>query len=122
MQRKKYQSVEEYFKDFLGKQLVALRSIRTTLQEAIPQAKEVISYNMPAFAYQGILVYYAAYPKHVGFYPTPSAIHAFQDRLSDFKHDKGSIQFPYDKELPLALIADMARFRWEEQKKEIEGR
>lgn len=94
-----------------------LKKLRQVIKSAVPDAEEVISYRMPAFKYNGMLVYFAAYPNHIGFYPTSSAIEAFKPELSMYKHAKGSVQFPIDKPLPLALIKKMVTFRAKENLK-----
>ncbi len=116
MTNKKYQTVDEYIEDLPEEKVAILQLMRSCIRKAIPEAEEVISYNMPAYKFNGMLVYFAAYPKHIGFYPTPSGIEAFKDQLKGYKHAKGSVQFPYDQDLPVALIAEMAKFRLEEQK------
>lgn len=92
----------------------ALEEIRKIILKAAPKSEEVISYQMPAFKYHGMLVYFAGYKNHVGFYPTPSGIAAFQKELSVYKNAKGSVQFPLDKPLPAALIMKMVKFRMKE--------
>lgn len=77
-------------------------------------AKEVISYGMPAYRQNQILVYFAGYSKHIGFYPTSSGIEAFKEELSVYKTSKGTVQFPLDKPLPLDLISNIVKFRQEE--------
>jgi uncharacterized protein YdhG (YjbR/CyaY superfamily) len=111
---KKYNTVEEYFSDFTKMAQVKLQELREIIKAAAPQAKEVISYNMPAFKQNRILVYYAAYKNHIGFYPTPSGITTFESRLTNYKYSKGAIQFPIDQPLPKELIQDILRFRIEE--------
>lgn len=91
-----------------------LIQIRTALKEAVPEAEEVISYQMPALKFKGILLYYAAYKNHIGLYPTNSGILAFERELKDFKTGKGSVQFPVDRPLPIDLISEIARFRYHE--------
>ena len=88
-----------------------LQEIRDTIKKAAPQAEEVISYGMPAFRQNGMLVWYAAFKNHIGFYPIPSGIEAFKDELSAFKGTKGSIHFPLDKPLPVDLISRIVSFR-----------
>jgi uncharacterized protein YdhG (YjbR/CyaY superfamily) len=109
------------FKDidsYIGKQAVDLRErlkqIRQTIKTSAPKAEEVISYGMPAFKYHGMLVYFAAFKNHIGFYALPSGNEAFQKELSVYKQGKGSIQFPLDKPLPLALIKKIVKFRVKE--------
>jgi len=91
-----------------------LQQLRTTIKKAAPKADEVISYQMPAFKYYGVLVYFAAYKNHIGFYPTSSGIAAFQDEFSDYKWSKGAVQFPVDKPLPLNLISRIVKYRVKE--------
>jgi len=88
-----------------------LQEIRDTIKKAAPQAEEVISYGMPAFRQSGMLVWFAAFKNHIGFYPIPSGIEAFKDELSAFKGTKGSIHFPLDKPLPVDLISRIVSFR-----------
>lgn len=91
-----------------------LNELRMTIKKAAPGAMEKISYSMPAFAQKGILVYFAAHSNHIGFYPTSSVIEVFRKELSDYKHSKGTIQFPLDKPLPKSLITKIVKFRVEE--------
>lgn len=74
---------------------------------------------MPTFALHGNLVHFAAYPKHIGFYPTPSGINAFKDELSGYKGAKGSVQFPIDKPMPYELISKIVTFRVAENLKKL---
>lgn len=109
-------SVEEYFSWFSPEIQAKLQQIRDTLRAALPEAKEVISYHMPAFKTSEVLVYYAAAKSHLGYYPTNSGVEEFKKELAEFVTSKGAIQFPYDRELPLELIAQIAQFRAEEAK------
>jgi uncharacterized protein YdhG (YjbR/CyaY superfamily) len=108
---KKFKTVDEYFSTFPKNVKDVLAELRKTVKQAAPQAEEVISYNMPAFKFKGILVYYAAYKKHIGFYPTSSGIEAFKKELSGYKWAKGSIQFPLDQPLPIELITNIVKFK-----------
>jgi len=83
----------------------------------IPEAEDVIAYKMPAFKQNKILVYYAGYKNHIGFYPTASGIENFKHEFTGFKYSKGAIQFPIDKPLPLDLIKKIVLFRKEEDLK-----
>ena len=71
----------------------------------------MISYNMPAFKLHGVLVYYAAYKSHIGFYPTASPMKAFKEELADYKTSKGAIQFPIEKAIPTNLVKKIVKFR-----------
>lgn len=91
-----------------------LEQARAAIQKAAPMAQETISYGMPTFKQDGILVHFAAFTNHIGFYALPSGNAAFQDELSAYKTGKGSIQFPLDKPLPIGLITKIVTFRVKE--------
>jgi uncharacterized protein YdhG (YjbR/CyaY superfamily) len=103
--------IDQYIAGFPDHTRELLTQLRKTIQTAAPEAKEVISWSMPAFKQNGILVFYAAYKNHIGFYPTASGIEAFKTELSSYKWSKGTIQFPLDKPLPLELITKIVRHR-----------
>ena len=113
---KKASSVEEYFSWQTEANQQKLQSIRETISAVLPEAKEVISYHMPAFKTTEILVYYAAMKNHIGFYPKAEAIIEFKKELAPYNTSKGTIQFPLDQPLPLDLIRDIAIFRNERVK------
>jgi uncharacterized protein YdhG (YjbR/CyaY superfamily) len=95
-----------------------LREMRKCIREAAPGAQEGIKWGMPAFSYDRILVTFAAFKNHLGFYPTPSAVAAFAKQLSKYNTAKGSIQFPLDEPLPLSLIARITAFRVKESRQD----
>ena len=95
-----------------------LREMRACIREAAPEAKESLKWGMPAFSYRRILVTFAAFKHHIGFYPTPSAVKAFAKDLSKYVTAKGSIQFPLEKPLPLPLIRKITAFRVRESVEE----
>lgn len=111
MKATKFKTVDEYFSAFPTGTKSVLRKMRATIKEVVPQAEEVISYNMPAFKQNGILVWYAAYKQHIGFYPTPGPIKTFAGELRQYKTSKGAIQFPIDKPLPTSLVKKIVSFR-----------
>ena len=88
-----------------------LRQMRACIRKAAPGAKETLKWGMPAFSYHRILVTFAAFEHHIGFYPTPAAVKAFSGELSGFTTAAASIQFPIEKPLPLALIRTITEFR-----------
>ena len=115
----KFKTVDEYISAFPPSTQKILKDVRKTIHTAAPQAEDVISYNMPAVKLKSVLVYYAAYEKHIGFYPTASPIEVFKDQLSDYKFSKGAIQFPIDQPMPFDLITKIVKFRMKEvQEKE----
>lgn len=93
-----------------------LQQIRELIRNAAPKATEVISYNMPAFKVNGVLVYFAACKNHLGFYPSGKVTTLFSKELKAYKCSKGAIQFPYNKPLPAALIKRIVKFRLAEDK------
>jgi uncharacterized protein YdhG (YjbR/CyaY superfamily) len=101
-----------------------LNDLRNTIRKAAPKAEEKISYQMPAFAQKGILVYFAAQKEHIGFYPTSSGVEAFKEELSGYSTSKGVVRFPYGKQLPLKLISEIVRFRVMEnlEKDQLKGK
>ena len=115
-------NIDEYISNFPYQIQKKLEELRATIKKAAPEAEEKISYQMPAFNLKGILVYFAAYTNHIGFYPTSSGVDAFKKELSSFKSSKGTIQFPIDKPLPLDLIKKIVIFRIKENLKRAELR
>lgn len=108
--------VDEYIAAFPKDVQDKLQDIRGAIRAEAPNAKEVISYGMPAFKQNGVLVYFAAHKGHIGFYPTSSGISAFRNELSGYKQSKGTVQFPLDEEIPLDTIRKIVRFRADEDK------
>lgn len=103
--------IDEYINGYPDEIREPLRKIREAIRSAAPNAKEKISYRMPSYTLNGMLVYFAAHTSHLGFYPLTSAIAAFRDELEPYKTSKGTIQFPYNKPLPVRLIKKIIRFR-----------
>jgi len=91
-----------------------LREMRACIREAAPGAEESLKWGKPSFSNQRILVMFAAFKHHIGFYPTPSAVRAFADDLSEYVTGDNSIRFPLDKPLPLSLIRKITAFRVKE--------
>jgi uncharacterized protein YdhG (YjbR/CyaY superfamily) len=104
-------NVDEYIAEFSPVVQELLEKIRATIRQSAPDAEEKISYQMPTFTLKGNLVHFAAYKKHIGFYPTPTGIERFKEELSVYKSAKGSVQFPLDKAIPFDLIGKIVRFR-----------
>ncbi len=106
--------VDRYIADFPPPTQELLEQMRHTILKAAPGAEEVIAYKMPAYRLHGVLMYFAGYKGHIGFYPSGSGIEAFKKELSVYKGAKGSVQFPLDKPLPLALITKIVKLRVKE--------
>lgn len=106
-----FQSMDAYIAAFPEAVQQKLAEMRAVIHAAAPAAVEKISYQMPTFYLKGNLVHFAAHQKHIGFYPAPSGIEAFQAELAAYKSSKGAVQFPLDQPLPAELIGRMVRFR-----------
>jgi uncharacterized protein YdhG (YjbR/CyaY superfamily) len=91
-----------------------LKQIREAIKTAAPDAEEVISYQMPAYKQNGMLVFFAGYKYHIGFYPTASGIENFKNVIAKYKWSKGAIQFPLDKPLPISLIKKIVKYKLKE--------
>jgi uncharacterized protein YdhG (YjbR/CyaY superfamily) len=115
-----FSTIDEYIANFPAGVQKILQELRTTIKAAAPGAQEKISYQMPTFFLKGNLVHFAAYKKHIGFYPAPRGIEVYKAELSAYKGAKGSVQFPIDQPLPLELIRRIVEFRVAENRKNAE--
>jgi len=104
-------NIDEYIAGFPENVQVILQKIRAIIHEAAPEAGETINYGIPTFTLNGNLVHFAAFKKHIGFYPTPSGIEKFKDELAAYEGAKGSVQFPLDQPIPYDLIREIVLFR-----------
>ncbi len=116
--------IDAYIASFPKDVQEILDKIRKTIREAAPAAQETINYAIPTFTLKGNLVHFAAFEKHIGFYPTPGGIEQFKDELSAYKSAKGSVQFPLDQPIPYDLIREIVTFRVQEtlEKAEKKGK
>lgn len=116
--------VEKYISEFPEPLAQRLNEIRQLILSISPEIEESFSYNMPSYRYAGrVLVYFAAFKNHIGFYATPSGHEEFKNDLSKYKQGKGSVQFLHDEPLPMILIENIVRFRmWENGVKNISGK
>jgi uncharacterized protein YdhG (YjbR/CyaY superfamily) len=114
--------IDEYIAGFPGEVQEILEKIRMTIRQAAPEAKEAIKYRMPTFTLNGNLVHFAAFKKHIGFYPAPRGIEAFKDELSAYEGAKGSVRFPLGKPVPYDLIGKIVKFRVRNQLERAETR
>ncbi|MGN7760781.1 iron chaperone [Paenibacillus sp. 22594] len=111
-----YASIDDYIAKAPFEVQDKLEAVRKVIRESAPEAEEKISYQMPTFFLHGNLVHFAAFKKHIGFYPAPRGIEAFQEELAQYKGAKGSVQFPLDEPLPLDLISRIVKFRADENR------
>jgi uncharacterized protein YdhG (YjbR/CyaY superfamily) len=112
-----YKTIDEYIAQCSPDVQPILNQIRATIHEAAPQAAEKISYQMPGFYLQGMLVWFGAFKDHISFFPTGAGVAAFKDELSAYKIAKGTIQFPLDRPIPYDLITRIVKHRVAENTK-----
>lgn len=118
--KKIFSSIDEYISEFPPDIQKIPNQIRTAIKKAAPKATEIISYGMPAFKQNKVLVYFAVGKNHIGFYPTPNPIKIFSKELDTFKTSKGAVQLPLDRKIPLALISKITKFRVREDLKSLQ--
>lgn len=111
----KYTTVQEYISLLPAKSKAIVKELRKTIQQAAPEAEEVISYNMPSFQYEGGLVYYAAWRDHISIYPRTAALEkALKKELAPYAASKGTLKFPLSEPVPFALISKIVKIRLQE--------
>ncbi len=113
-------SVDAYIGGFPPEVQEKLRELRQAIRDAAPGAKEKISYGMPAYEQNGILVYFGAYKHHIGFYPAPNGIQAFAEEVAPYHSSKGTLKFPLNKPMPCDLVARIVKYRAE--RNSVDGR
>lgn len=111
---KQFKTINGYIAIFPRNVQDILEKLRRAIKESAPDAKEAISYGIPTFKLNGNLVHFAAWKKHIGFYPTPSGIEAFKKELAPYKQAKGSVQFPIDKPIPFDIVRKIVEYRVKE--------
>jgi uncharacterized protein YdhG (YjbR/CyaY superfamily) len=115
-------TIDEYIASFPKDVQEILEKIRLTVRSAAPDAQETIKYEMPTFTLQGNLVFFAAFKKHIGFYPPPTGLEKFKNELSVYQGPKGSLIFPLDKPIPYDLISEIVTFRVKENLEKAEAK
>jgi uncharacterized protein YdhG (YjbR/CyaY superfamily) len=108
---KKAKDIDGYIAQFPKGVQAIMQKVRTTISRAAPEAKETISYAMPAFRLNGILVYFAAWEKHIGLYPPISGDKALEKAVAHYAGPKGNLQFPLDEPIPYGLIERLVKLR-----------
>lgn len=113
--KKQFETIDEYIAAFPTDVKEILEELRQAIRDSAPNAEEAISYQIPTFKLNGILVHFAAFKNHIGFYPTPSAINKFKKELSPYEVTKGTVKFPLNKPIPFDLIKRIVSYRVKEQ-------
>lgn len=108
--------IDEYIAAFSPEVRAILERIRETIRQAAPQAREIISYRMPAFAMSGVLVYFAAFKKHIGLFPPVHGDARIEQAVAPYAGEKGNLRFPLDQPIPYALIGRIVRLRVKQDK------
>ncbi len=111
MKKLNIKTIDDYINAQPFEKRSTLEKFRKVIQKAAPASTEIISYGMPAFKQKGVLVYFAAFKNHYGFFPTASPIIAFKKELLAYTTSKGSIHFPMNKPIPVKLIQNIVRYR-----------
>lgn len=107
----KPQSIDEYIAAQEAFMRPKLLQMRKTIKKAALDAEEVISYSMPAFKFHGIVVYFAAFKNHLGFYAMKSVMIHFKDQIEAYQSGMATLQFQWDKPLPVKLITEIVKYR-----------
>ena len=109
----RFSTIEQYIASFDKSTQKKLKELNQLIESVIPYAEPVISYNMPAYKFNKVVVYFAGYKNHIGFYPTAKPINYFKNELQSYKHSKGALQFKLSEPLPYDLIERMILYRME---------
>ena len=117
-----FKNIDEYIEIFPIEVQSKLIQFRKLIHSLVPDITESMAYQMPTFVLNGNLVHFAAYKKHIGFYPAPSGISNFIDEISKYKYAKGSVQFPIDEDLPIDLISRIVLFRITENMSKVKNK
>jgi uncharacterized protein YdhG (YjbR/CyaY superfamily) len=109
-------AIDEYIGSYPVEIQEKMTALREVIKKAAPNSEEKLSWQMPTFAQDGIIVQFAAHKAHIGFYPGPRALEVFRDELSGYKSTKGGVQFPYVKPMPLDAVANITIYNLEANK------
>lgn len=108
------ETVDAYIGGFPPDVQEKLRELRQAIRDAVPDAKEKMSYGMPAYEQNGILAYFGGFKQHIGFYPAPNGIQAFEAEVAPYHSSKGTLKFPLHKPMPCDLVARIVKYRAEQ--------
>lgn len=104
-------TIDEYIAAFPPSVRTILKKVRATIAAAAPEAREIVSYRMPAFSQHGVLLYFAAFTAHVGVFPPVAGDARLEKALLPYRGPKGNLRFPFDQPMPYDLIERIARLR-----------
>ena len=113
MAKTDFKTIDEYIATFPKEVQVVLETVRQTIHKAVPEAEEVISYQIPAFKYHGFVLFFSAYTNHFSISSPPPTFEVFKDELKAYKVSKSAVQIPYEQPIPVELITKIAKYRAE---------
>lgn len=116
------EAVDKFIANYSPDVQVILQQTRAAIREAAPEAEEKIGYGIPTFTLNGNLIHFSGFDKHIGLYPGPVAVEAFQDELKGYETAKGTIRFPLDKPMPYELIQRITEFCVEQNSQKAKRR
>jgi uncharacterized protein YdhG (YjbR/CyaY superfamily) len=116
------QTIDEYVAALPPDVQAILKKIRSTIRKAAPQAEEKISYRMPAFTLDGVLIYFAAFKKHIGLFPPVRGDDKMQKAIARYRGPKGNLQLPLDEPIPYGLIARIVKARMKEHAERVRSK
>jgi uncharacterized protein YdhG (YjbR/CyaY superfamily) len=119
--RATHRNIDEYIASFSPEVRAILEKIRLTIRNSAPDAQETISYRMPMFRMKGVLVYFAAFKKHIGLYPPVKGDASLAKAISIYAGEKGNLQFPLDRPIPYGLIERIVKLRVKQDKWRASG-
>lgn len=111
MAKTDFKSIDEYIETFPEDIQVILKKVRQIVHSAVPEAEEVISYQLPAFKYHGFILYFGAYTNHFSISAPPPTFEVFKKELEGYEVSKSAVKFPYEKPVPVELISEIAKYR-----------
>ncbi len=115
--KKVFRTIDEYIVTFPENIQGIMQELRQVIRDVAPEVEETLRYQMPTFRLNGNLVHFAAFKNHIGFFPTPSAIVEFKERLAKYETSKGTVRFPLDEPIPFELVKEIVKFRVKENLK-----
>lgn len=114
MAKTNFKSIDEYIATFPNNVRDKLEEVRKIIHEAAPEAKEIISYQIPCFEQNGSILYFSAFTAHISIAAPPPTFEIFKNDLKDYKTSKSVFQIPFDQKIPAALITKIAKYRMKE--------
>ncbi len=119
---KSYKTIDAYIASYPKEVQVLLKQMRETIRKAAPKTTEAIKYGLPTFVQHGNVVHFGGFKKHIGFFPAPSGIEAFNKETAKYQKGKGTLQFSINEKLPLSLVTKITKYRLKEDAKRVKSK